>query len=345
MPLADVLTPAWLKARYLAGLRLTDDEGVEYDDGLYIQTIANGIAAIEDELGLHLGGIQRRQLERHDRTDYDEEGWHFKRLQRRPVRAVTRLQWKFGNFQGASLPTSFIEHTSPLMGDIRVVPSADSIESAALASVSVFYTAGMHHMTPGWWTLDYLYGFDDRRRAVAVGTFAERFYLHGPLTLEPSTAPATGQTFTAVVSGNLLDTTQLDGVGAADTETITWSAGERYPQTTAREWSRLTTVVFSATAGTPTFSMEGPLSWPVILEDCVGLVASMLPLDTAGDLLVGAGIASDTTSFDGLSVSKNTTASATNHGLGAKVKNYQDRLKRNLDRIKSRLERREVFSI
>jgi hypothetical protein len=64
-----------------------------------------------------------------------------------------------------------------------------------------------------------------------------------------------------------------------------------------------------------------------LLLGAVGLLASMLPLDTAGDLIVGAGIASKSISLDGLSQSINTTSSATNAGYGARILSYQRRLK------------------
>ena len=67
--------------------------------------------------------------------------------------------------------------------------------------------------------------------------------------------------------------------------------------------------------------------YPDDIIDAVSLLASMLPLDTAGDLIVGAGIASKSTIMDGLSTSINTTSSATNSGYGARALQYNKRLK------------------
>lgn len=75
-------------------------------------------------------------------------------------------------------------------------------------------------------------------------------------------------------------------------------------------------------------------AYPPELLDAVGLIAAMLPLDTAGDLLIGAGVASKSISMDGLSTSVNTTSSATNSGYGARIGTYADRLKTLLDRIR-----------
>lgn len=66
---------------------------------------------------------------------------------------------------------------------------------------------------------------------------------------------------------------------------------------------------------------------PPILRDIIGKVASFGPLNIAGDLIGGAGIASSSLSLDGLSQSINTTSSATNAGYGARLIQYQREIK------------------
>lgn len=66
---------------------------------------------------------------------------------------------------------------------------------------------------------------------------------------------------------------------------------------------------------------------PHIIKDVVGMVASFGPLNIFGDLIVGAGIASQSISLDGLSQTVNTTSSATNSGYGARILQYQKELK------------------
>ena len=66
---------------------------------------------------------------------------------------------------------------------------------------------------------------------------------------------------------------------------------------------------------------------PADLIEMVGMLASMGPLGIAGDLLGGAGIASQSISIDGLSQSFNTTSSATNSGYGSRILQYQKALK------------------
>lgn len=62
---------------------------------------------------------------------------------------------------------------------------------------------------------------------------------------------------------------------------------------------------------------------PLSINQAVGYLAAIQALNIAGDLVVGAGIASQSVSLDGLSESINTTASAENHAYSAKVKEYQ----------------------
>lgn len=66
---------------------------------------------------------------------------------------------------------------------------------------------------------------------------------------------------------------------------------------------------------------------PMAIRDVIGKMASFGPLNTAGDLIVGAGIASKSVSIDGLSQSINTTSSATNAGYGARLGQYSRELK------------------
>ncbi len=66
---------------------------------------------------------------------------------------------------------------------------------------------------------------------------------------------------------------------------------------------------------------------PANIKEVIGMLASFGPLGIAGDLLVGAGIASQSLSIDGLSQTVNTTSSATNSGYGARLVQYQKQLK------------------
>lgn len=70
-----------------------------------------------------------------------------------------------------------------------------------------------------------------------------------------------------------------------------------------------------------------PNQCPPEIADLVGMTAAIPVLDVAGDLLGGAGIASQSISIDGLSQSINTTSSPMYSGYGARVNLYNDGIK------------------
>lgn len=65
---------------------------------------------------------------------------------------------------------------------------------------------------------------------------------------------------------------------------------------------------------------------PDDIKDMVGMKAALGPLNIAGDLIAGAGVASWSASMDGLSQSVSTTSSATNAGYGARIIQYQKQI-------------------
>lgn len=73
---------------------------------------------------------------------------------------------------------------------------------------------------------------------------------------------------------------------------------------------------------------------PTGLLEVVGKKASTGPLNTAGDLIAGAGIATKSLSIDGLSQSVGTTSSATNAGYGARLIQYEKEVKAQMKILK-----------
>ncbi len=69
---------------------------------------------------------------------------------------------------------------------------------------------------------------------------------------------------------------------------------------------------------------------PADVSELVGKIASFGPLNIAGDLLGGAGIASQSIGIDGLSQSFNTTSSATSSGYGSRLIQYSKEIKEKL---------------
>jgi len=71
-----------------------------------------------------------------------------------------------------------------------------------------------------------------------------------------------------------------------------------------------------------------------LLADCIGMTASIQIFNILGDLVIGAGIASFSVSIEGLSQSIGTTASAENSAYSARIRMYQDDLKRLMPMLK-----------
>lgn len=76
---------------------------------------------------------------------------------------------------------------------------------------------------------------------------------------------------------------------------------------------------------------EGEL--PQEIRDAIGMYAAMGPLNIAGALIAGAGIASASIGIDGLSQSISTTSSAENEGYGARILMYRRQLKELLPQL------------
>jgi len=66
---------------------------------------------------------------------------------------------------------------------------------------------------------------------------------------------------------------------------------------------------------------------PMVLRDAIAKLASFGPLNPLGDLLGGAGIASQNLSIDGLSQGYTTTSSAMYGGYGARLSQYEKEIK------------------
>lgn len=73
---------------------------------------------------------------------------------------------------------------------------------------------------------------------------------------------------------------------------------------------------------------------PADIKEVVGKLASFGPLNIAGDLLGGAGIASQSIGIDGLSQAFSTTSSATNAGYGARLIRYDREIKKALPMLR-----------
>jgi len=76
---------------------------------------------------------------------------------------------------------------------------------------------------------------------------------------------------------------------------------------------------------------------PEDILNLIGMKAAIGPLNIAGDLIAGAGIANKSISLDGLSESIGTTSSATNAGYGARIIQYEKQIKEQISLVRRNL--------
>jgi hypothetical protein len=84
---------------------------------------------------------------------------------------------------------------------------------------------------------------------------------------------------------------------------------------------------------------------PEDILDAIGKLASINVFHQLGDIILGAGIASQSIGIDGLSQSISTTSSATNAGYGARITGYLADLKKMMPRLKQKYDGFELMSM
>lgn len=285
--LYDELTATWLKEKYLLGVDLTLDDGSAYPDSIYDHALRSAVAHIEHDLGISINTVPIKN-EQHDAIDQNRLAWWPFRLDFRPVQTVTKLNIQYGSFAPVDIPVSWVQLVSPIHGQIHLIPSEEQLGSymfragIPLISGDIFQPASY---VPGYFRFDYTTGFE----------FAE-----GTVTL-PSGATEVAVLFASDVSVASYSTTV----------TYTDQQGGGALFTSVKTHSGFTIKAASAPTAAAT------ISWKIStveedLKAAIGMVAALLPLDVAGDLIAGAGIATISTSMDSLSQSLGTTSSATN---------------------------------
>lgn len=84
---------------------------------------------------------------------------------------------------------------------------------------------------------------------------------------------------------------------------------------------------------------------PLDILNVIGRLAAINLFHIMGDLILGAGIASQSIGIDGLSQSISSTSSATNAGYGARVQGYITDIKTSLPRLKAKYNGFEMISL
>jgi hypothetical protein len=138
---------------------------------------------------------------------------------------------------------------------------------------------------------------------------------------------------------------------AADTEVVVVDSNSAKWST--KGWKSITSVTWTACDGDILFSgniqdQTNAKSYKPMdhaLLDLGGKMASMYTLNTAGDLIVGAGIASKSASMGGISQSVSTTSSATNAGYGSRIIQYRQDISKDLPNVRRRFHGMPIIAV
>jgi hypothetical protein len=162
---------------------------------------------------------------------------------------------------------------------------------------------------PGYFGFDYTAGFPVYSEAITV---------------------ASGTT-----TGTFTFSSAINDLGYEVTFKITTANGVTAVTETSRSTTSVGFTVSPAPSGDAVITCTVS-TIPADLKHAIGLKAALLPLDVAGDLIVGAGIASTSIGADGLHQSVNSTSSATNSGYGARVLQFERELKALLPALRAK---------
>jgi hypothetical protein len=305
----DALTPTWLKNTFLLGIDLTLDDGSAYPDVIFEQSLRAAVAYLEHELGI---AINKRTItsERHDALDINREAWWGFRLDHRPVLGFTKWKLAFGSFTPVDMPLGWLQLLSPVSGQVHLIPSQEQLGSFIYsAGVPLLMGSFMHpyHYLPGYFSFDYTAGFDmrDGSSTIPSGQKEVTVTMADAINDPYQSAALSGASALGTLSVEVISSTEFkvkSTVAASGDQVVNWS---------------VTTV-------------------PSDVMHCLGLKASLLPIDISGDLIAGAGVANFSIGADGIHQSLGTTSSATNSGYGARRKSYERELKSLLPALRAK---------
>jgi len=323
------LTKDWLVNRYLTGIDLTDDAGTPYPDELFTHAIAAAVQWAARVLDLELE--QRTVTERHDWDARQWAQWAWISLARRPLLGIDSMRLKYANQALLTVPAEWIVQTVPEAGTVQLIPLS-SVQGMAVTGFGVVPWLGPGlgngaRTLPGYYEVTYRAGFPTRSASgLPAGAWTPTDDEFGGLVaFALDTAAPTGGTRFALLG---------DASDGAVTETVTIPEGTTGPVVARKSWPTLTRVTPANLPPGGTWTIRTARIADDVLH-LIGMYASCFPLNTAGDLVAGAGVASRSIGIDGLTSSVSTTASATNAGYGARILQYQSDIKRLLPVVRN----------
>lgn len=311
--LYDILTPSWVRNTYLAGVDLTDDLGTSFEDQTVLIGIRQAIAQIEQRLSIVVDSVEITEERKDLHTDQRWQYWPFY-LEHCPVQRVTDFRCRYGQVLNQPIPTSWLTIVSKEHGRLHVTPSNEQIQQMAtmLGTPFIFWNSGF---APGFFVFSYIAGF-----VVYTGTVT--------VPIGATSAAVTFATDETFAAADYYAVTDLVSPDPADASII--------PSAVQRTSTGMTLQLSRA----PTHALT--IRWyvtdiPDNMRHLIGMMAAMHPLTIAGDLVLGAGVASRSIGIDGLSQSISTTkAGAMGGAFAARMKAYREESERTMEAIRGR---------
>lgn len=319
--LRDIITADLLKKTVLVGIDLTDDAGDAYPDELFEEAIEQAISLIEEELEITIDPFTVNN-ERHDLYNDQRNAWYGQQLDRRPLKEIKDLKISYGNYTPVQIPDAWLNITSPETASVSLIPTAESIGTFRFSNVlplliDPIANYGTYSRVPAYFSYDYTAGFTmiegtitvpQGQTEVADIAIAETL-IDRPRFIFEITDDGNGN-----IQGAIPPTVKAFGLSDKSFSVEISAAGQQ---------------------GDVVISYKLHTVPPLIIK-AILYTAALLPLDTAGDLLAGAGIGQFSVAVDGLSQNIATTASATSAGYGAKIISYKDQLKTTMAALKKK---------
>jgi hypothetical protein len=304
--------------------------GNDYPDELFENAIQQAISLIEEELQITIEP-HRSRGERHDAISQNRRSWWSMQLDRRPLKSVDKLVISYGKYPETDIPNEWVNITSPEGGSLSLIPTAATLgvfnfNNALPLLIDPISNFSYHERVPAYFKFDYTSGFN---------------FIEGQITIPQGTTEVQDITFSELLIDKprfifeIVDDGNGNIVGATAPKITAFNISDE-------EFSVETNITPAVSDMVINYKVY---TCPDLLLKCIAYVSAFLPLDTAGDLIAGAGIGSFSIGVDGLTQTVNTTSSATNAGYGAKMISYRDQVKSAMKILKSkyRLSKLAVF--
>lgn len=161
MPLTDIITPQWVKDRYLVGVNLTTPEGTAFPDEMFEIAIDSAIEMVEDDIDIVFDATSVVD-EKQDTFSNINNYPNFApiRLRKRPIREITAIEAKWGQNSVLEVPLSWGNLDNDglsLTGQLTIIPTQQQLQAT---SYGLTFWPWANN-APLWWRISYEAGWAD----------------------------------------------------------------------------------------------------------------------------------------------------------------------------------------